>query len=332
MNLSGAVSDDLELITGIGPDVREWLAETFDVHTFAALADLSGEEIVNRIKAEDKPSVWTRWAKNWPKEAATKAAEMEGEPEAQQPLPAGGRQNKDTPLAAASPEPTSPKSNSRARRGKDGWETLALYFVEFQSRQLPGKPTELQTKVVFEGPGPQAQETLPGMGQDRICRWIFDHVGRILKARPATETLPGAETTPKETGPLDISVRQLRFFQPAGAGSPLFSYSSERPQVSTVTADQPFDLEAILEGSRLWASANGGIAFNVQFLVRNWEGNTYTILGNVEPHPIEDQLAYSALLPGISLPRGKYRLQGLVLDQPKPLVLDSIEIPLLNVW
>jgi hypothetical protein len=209
---------------------------------------------------------------------------------------------------------------------------VALYFVEFQSRQLAGKPTEVQTKVVFEGPGPQVQETLPGMEQDRICRWIFDHVGRILRASPATETLPGAETTPQETGPLGISVSQLHLFQPAGVDSPLFSYSSERSQLSMVTADQPFDLEAILEGSRPRTSANGRITFNVQFLVKNRDSNDYTILGDAEPEMMEDQVAYSALLPGISLPRGRYRLQALVLEQPKPAVLDSIEIPLLNVW
>jgi hypothetical protein len=99
-----------------------------------------------------------------------------------------------------------------------------------------------------------------------------------------------------------------------------------------VTADQPFDLKAILEGSRPRTSANGRIAFKVKFLAKNWDSNDYTILGDAEPEAIEDEVTYSALLQGISLPRGKYRLQALILDQPKPAVLDSIEIPLLNVW
>ena len=319
MSSNRAVSDNLEAIKGIGPDVREWLAETFDIHTFAALADLSEEELIDQIKADNKPSVWARWAKDWPKEAAIKAAEIEAKKmEVRQPGP------------ASSTESSSAKSNSPA--SKDGWETVALYFVEFQSRQLAGELTEMQTKVVFEGPGPQVQETLPDMKQDRICGWIFDHFGRILKARPATETLPGAETMPPETVPLAISVGQLRLFQPAGASSPLFSYSSERSQLRMVTADQPFDLKAILEGSRPRTSANGRIAFKVKFLAKNWDSNDYTILGDAVPEAIEDEVTYSALLQGISLPRGKYRLQALILDQPKPAVLDSIEIPLLNVW
>ena len=330
MSSSKAVPDDLELIRGISPDARKWLAETFDVRTFAALADLSEEELINRIKA-DKKTFWIQWAKDWPTEAAVKAAEMEVEVEARQPAPASGRRNNDSPLAAPGTEPSSPKPNSPAKR-KDGWDTLALYFVEFQSRQVPGKPVELQTKVVFDEPGPQTQKTLPGMEQDRICQWIFEHFDGILRAMPATETLPGAETTVQETGPSAISVSQLRLFQPAGAGSPLFSYSSERPKLSMVRADQPFDLKAILEESRPRASANGQIALNVQFHVKNWDTKKFTTLGNVEPEAIEDQLAYSALLPGISLPRGKYRLQVLVLAHPKPVVLGSIEIPLLSVW
>jgi hypothetical protein len=331
MNSSEAVSDNLQVIKGIGPDTRKWLAETFEVRTFAALADLSGEEIVNRIKAENKPSVWTRWAKDWPKEAAIKAAEMEPNAEAQQSIPAVGRQNNDTPLAAASPEPSSPKLNSPVEE-KDGWDILAWYVIEFQSRQVPEKPVERRTTVSYQGPG---QETLPvPVERDRICDWIFEHFDGILPAKPETETQPDAEvkTSPQEAGPSTMSISQLRLFQPAGASSPLFSYSSERPQLRMVTADQPFDLEAILEESEPEASANGPTAFKVQFYVKNWDTNKRTNLGNVELEAIRDQLAFSALLPGISLARGKYRLDVLVLADPKPVVLGSIEIPLLSVW
>jgi hypothetical protein len=331
MSLSKAESDDLEAIRGIGPDARKWLAATFDVRTFAALADLSEEELINRIKADNKPSVWKRWAKDWPTEAAIKAAEMEAEAEARQPALVSDRRNNGSLLASPGMESFSLKPNNPSG-GKDGWDTLALYFIEFQSRQIPGKPVELQTKVVFEGPGPQAQETLPGIEQDRICQWIFEHAGGILRAMPAAEALPGAETMPPETGPSAISVSELRLFQPAGAGSPLFSYSSEQPKLSMIRADQPFDLKAILEESRPRTSANGRITFKVQFLVKNWDSTNYTILGNVEPEAIEEQLAYSALLPDISLQRGKYRLQVLALAHPKPVVLGSIEIPMLSVW
>ena len=331
MSSSKAESDDLEMIRGIGPDARKWLAEAFDVHTFAALADLPEKRLINQIEADNKPSVWKRWAKDWPREAAKKAAEMEAAAEARQPGPASGRQTNDLPLMASGTEPSSPKPNNPAKT-RDGWDTLGLYFVEFQSRQVPGRPVERQTKVVFEGPGSQAQKTLLGIEQDRICQWIFEHFDGILGAMPATETLPGAETTPSEIGPSAISVSELRLFQPADAGSPLFSYSSKQPKLSVVRADQAFNLEAILEESQPLASINGRIAFNVQFHVKNWDTREFTSLGTAEPKAIEDHPAYSALLPGISLPRGKYRLEVLVLAHPKPVALGSIEIPLLSVW
>lgn len=319
MSSSEAVSDNLEVIRGIGPDVREWLAETFGARTFAALAELSGEELIDHIKAENKPSIWIRWAKDWPTEAAIRAAEMEPNAEAQQPVP------------AASPERSSSKSNSPVEE-KDGWDILAWYVIEFQSRQGPDKPVEPRTTVSYQGPG---QETPPvPVERDRICDWIFEHFDGILPAEPEAERQPAAEveTAPEEAGPSTISISQLRLFQPADASSPLFSYSSERPQLRMVAADQPFDLEAILEAREPEASANGPAAFKVQFHVKNWDTNKHTSLGNIEAEAIKGQLASSALLPGISLARGKYRLDVLVLADPKPVVLDSIEIPLLSVW
>jgi hypothetical protein len=233
MSSSEAVSDDLEVIKGIGPDTRKWLVETFDARTFSALAELSEEQVLNQIGADNKPAVWKRWARDWPREAAKKAAETEAAIEARQPGPASGRQANDSPLMASGTEPSSPKPNPKPNnpaKTRHGWDTLGLYFIEFQSRQVPGKPVERQTKIVFEGPGPQTQKTLPDIEQDRICQWIFDHFDGILGAMPApaTETLPGAETTPSEIGPSAVSISELRLFQPAGAGSPLFSYSSEQ--------------------------------------------------------------------------------------------------------
>ena len=122
MSSINAVFDDLEVITGIGPDVRKWLAGTFDVHTFSALADLSEEDLVDRIKDENKPSIWLRWVKNWPTEAAIKAAEMESEAPNSVRVP--NNQKNDSPLAKTGSEFSSPKPNISVK-GKNGWDTLA---------------------------------------------------------------------------------------------------------------------------------------------------------------------------------------------------------------
>jgi hypothetical protein len=308
MSSSEAAPDNLERIRGIGPDVRKWLAEAFDVRTFGALADLSGEEITDRIKAENKPSIWLRWARDWPIEAAGKVAEMDTE--------------LNSPV----------REEDREQEEDEDWGVLARYAVEFQSRLVLGETVERRTTVCYEGPG---QETPPKpVDEDGIFQWIFEHLDGVLRAEPGTEARPDdeAEIAPREYSPSTVSISRLRLFQPTGAGSPLFSYSSEQPQLRSVAADQPFDLEAILEESQPSASAGRRIAFNVQFYVKNWDTREATTLGSVEPKAIEDQLAYSALLPGISLPRGKYRLELLVLARPKPVVLDSIAVPLLSVW
>jgi hypothetical protein len=323
-------SEDLELITGIGPDAREWLAENFDVRTFAALADLSVEELVDRIRADNKP--WLRWAKDWPADAAKRVAEMEAEAVAQQPERASGWQNNSAlSLTAPSAEVSSPKpTNSVAEI--DGWDTLALYFIEFQSRQVPGEPFELQTKVVFEGPGDQAQKTLSGLDQDRACEWISEHMSVIAKASATGGILLNTKPKSQKAGPQTISVSQLRFFQPAGATGPLFSFSRERPNISMVRSDQPFDLEVILEGSSAQVSENGRAPFSVRFLVKDWDSGSITTLGDVRPQAIEGQPAYSALLSAISLPRGKYQVKVLAFAHPEPALLGSVDIRMLSVW
>lgn len=323
-------TDNLESITGIGPDAREWLAENFDVRTFAALADLSVEELVSRAKAENKP--WVRWAKDWPADAAKKAADLEAEVQPRQPEPTSARQKSSaSPQIAPSEESSAAKPNSTLRE-IDGWDTLALYFIEFQCRQAPGQRAELRTKVVFEGPGDQAQTILPGVDLDRACQWISEHASMIDMARVEMDALPVSETTSTGTSPQSMSVSQLRFFQPAGTTSPLFSYSRERPKIRMVRANRPFDLEVLLEGSASQVTGNDRIPTSVRLLVKDWDSEAFTRLGDVRPRAIEGQLAYSALLSAVRLPRGRYHLRVLAFGHPEPVILGSMEIKMLSVW
>jgi len=304
MSSSKGSSDNLELITGIGPDARKWLAETFEVRTFAALAALPVDDLVGQIRAENKP--WLRWAKNWPADAAARVAEMEAEAEARRP-------------AAAS-----------SRKQKDGWDALAYYVIEFQSRQRPGEPVEKRTTVSYQGPGP---ETLPvAVGRDDLCEWIFDHLHGILPDQLREGTRGGARAMSDALHPEPVSVRHLYLFQPAGDRAPLCSYGGEEPMIKRVTADQPFDLELILEGSPQPVSGNGKTGLSVQFVIQEWDSRTPSIAKVIRPEAIEDQPGYSARLRDITLARGNYRLELLVLAHPKPTVLGSMKVRVLNVW
>lgn len=304
MSSSKANSDNLELITGIGPDARNWLAETFEVRTFAALAALPVEDLVSQIRAENKP--WLRWAKNWPADAAARVAEIEAE--------ARDRQ----------------LSQSSSRKQKDGWDALAYYVIEFQSRHLPGEPVEERTTVSYQGPEP---ETLPVVvGRDDLCEWIFDHLHGILPDQSRGSIRGGARPMSDALRLESVSVRHLYLFQPVGARAPLCSFEGEQPLINLVTADQPFDLELILEGSPQPASGNGKAGLSVQLVIQEWDRRTPSMDKVIKPEPIEDQPAYSARLRGITLARGNYRLEFLVLAHPKPSVLGSMKVPMLKVW
>jgi hypothetical protein len=304
MSKSAAKSDNLELITGIGPDAHKWLAEAFNVRTFAALAALPVDDLVSQIRVENKP--WLRWARNWPADAAARAAEIE-----------------------AAAKPLQPAASS-SRKQEDGWDALAFYIIEFQSRQLPGEPVEQRTTVSYQGPGP---ETLPvAVGRDELCEWIFDHLHSILPDQSRGSIRGGAKAMSGALHPGPVSIRHLYLFQPAGALAPLCSFGGEQPMINLVTADQPFDLELILEGSPQPASGNGRSALNVQFLVKDWSRRTPDVLKIIRPEAIQDRQTYSARLQDISLARGNYRLEVLVLGHPKPAVLGSMKVPMLNVW
>jgi hypothetical protein len=285
------------------------------------------EELVSRIRAENKP--WLRWAKDWPAAAAEEAAKLVHQAEEQPDAQASAKRNSALSLSVPGAGSSSVRLNNPGR-GKDGWDTLALYFIEFQSRRLPGEPVELQTKVVFEGPGKQVQERLPGIEPERVCQWILNHFENVVKTQPETAML--LDTEAMLQGVLDVSVSQLRLFQPAGSGAQLFSYSNERPKLKMVKADQPFDLEAILEPGQPPASANGHSAFCVRFYANQWGSHDRIDLGNAKAQVIEDQATYSARLQNVSLPRGRYQLRVLAVAQPKPVVLGSIDVPLINVW
>ena len=309
MNSTETVSDNLEIITGIGPEARKWLEETFNVRTFADLAELPEEKLLDRIKAEKKP--WMMWAKNWPSDAEKFVTS-----EQTSGVPSKSSQEK-------------PNSSSQA---KDGWETLGLYFIEFQTRHTEKSPAEIQTKVVFEGPGEQVQENLPGFEQDVICKWIFEHYNSLIEQRPKIKTDSDTNKMIENFNMLSISIIQLCFFQPPDTRSPLFKYSGKQSRIRTLLADKPFNIELQVEKAQLKTSLKYPVTLNAEFQVKNWETREVINLGQVEIETSNQQVVHQFRATNILLPRGKYRLQTLVFAHPKPIVLGSIEVPILIVW
>lgn len=309
MDLNNSEFDDLEMITGIGPEARKWLDKTFNVHTFADLAELPEEKLLDRIKAEKKP--WMMWARNWPLDAEKFIA---------------------SELTSGSLSKSSPEKPNNSSQAKDGWETLGLYFIEFQTRHTEKSPAEIQTKVVFEGPGEQVQENLPGFKQDIICNWIFDHYNRLIEQRPEINTDSDSNKVIENINIPSISITHLCFFQPTDTSSPLLIYVGKQSAISTITADKPFDIELQIEKANSNNSPKYPINLKTEFQVKNWETREVINLGQVEIEISNEQVVHQFCATNIRLPRGKYRLQTLVLAHPKPIVLGSFEVPILNVW
>lgn len=309
MNTNETESDNLEIITGIGPEARKWLDETLNVRTFADLAKLPEEKLLDKIKAEKKP--WVMWAKNWPLDAAKFVASEQ---------------------TSESPSKSFNVKQKNSSQTKDRWETLGLYFIEFQTRHTEKSSAEIQTKVVFEGPGKQVQENLPGFEQDVICKWIFEHYNRLIEQRPKIETNIDTNKVMEIINFPRISIIQLNFFQPPDNSSPLFKYSGKQSRIRTLVAEKLFNIELQIEKVQLDPSLKYPITLITKFQLKNWETREVINLSQVEIDISKEQEVYQFCTTNISLPRGKYRLQTLLLAHPKPIVLGSIEVPILVVW
>lgn len=334
MQASEEERDDLTKITGIGRARQLWLAERFGVHTYDDLAALSADDIETQFKAENKPYSRSE-TEHWPQEAAelaAKKAQLSIRTTAESSVSEIGN----SPANEIQPNEPQPKE-AMAKRSQGGqWKPVATFIVEFQTRRTKDQVIEQRTKVNYHDTDQQV--VWPGVESERIGRWMVEQAGDKLHQEiqevPAVE--PEAELVTEAALPvrLSVTVTDLRIYQPAGAEISLALGKNGQPYAGVIRAGYPFAVEADFEIGEQATAVIGEreILYRAQFYTQNRSTRDKVHLGDAEPGSLFSGKAnYSAMLSGIALPPGTYRLQIVVIAESENVVPGYLKLPMLRV-
>jgi hypothetical protein len=284
--------DDLTRIRGIGPVKQQWLRTSLNVCTFRDLASLSIEEIESRLRADGQTTSRNAIA-NW----IDRARELAGD---------------------------FPEEESKAVRPPEEsqWQSFGTFQIEFQSRQIPGKPEESRT--VVRHLDTEQSRILHGIETEQLQSWMLEQ----MSAR--TPEGEGAAVVP-----VVVETEQLRVLQPPQTGIPTIVESSEQPLSGFLRANEPFSLDIAFRVAGLTGTtiAKQPITYRAQFYARNRATSEVIHLGDTVPKLLSSgQAYYTTTLADATLSPGLYRLQVLVKLQGAPAIAPGLfEVPLLQV-
>lgn len=309
--------DDLTVIAGIGPARQRWLRESFNVHTYQDLAQLSVDRIESQLKADGQ--IASRDAiEHWlleTRELATIAARSS------------------TPDLESAAKIAANKENSPNR--EDGWKPFASFVVEFQAREVEGQAAERRTAVhhMEEDTGTYWS----GIESRQLCQWMLDQVRDKVGLEPEEYDLDQArpvEAPPAKKPSAEIQISAIRVFQPPDALTPVAVLEASEPFQGTVRGSVPFAIEVSF--GLTGATAADVVAQGASCLVRSYAyeqaAGAAVHLGDAEPTALEaDKYAYTLTLPAASLQSGTYRVWVIVGVKDAPAAPDYVEVPMLQV-
>lgn len=159
------MSDHLTHIKDIGLAREKWLNE-HGIATYAELAKADPNWIYEQLKNEGKPSVPLEAIRGWIEEASTMIT---------------------VPLLSAVMPTQSENTNPLT---EDGWEEFASFYVSYQHKHQVQHP---RTTVVYKTYADHLEDNdnnqWDGIEGESLCRWIMDHVDKIISSEsPKDET------------------------------------------------------------------------------------------------------------------------------------------------
>lgn len=296
------MKDDLTAVKGIGSVRQKWLNELFDIHSFAALGNISVEEVEKIAKQEGKIlpngeiAGWIAQAKTL---AAAKSDNVDLEDEALSMV--------ETAVPAANPS----------------WKPIASFVVEFQEKAEAEQP-QRRTKVHYMEE--DLEKTWPGIEREQLGVWIEQHV-QVSEptAKLVVETKPELEVTASAFKPTRVRIRQRPDYL-----STLDMVKPERPFLGHVQHEEPITLEVDFE---LDVPESGQLrqpqaALDAQCEVHNLTGGQKAYFVEMEGAVFANCLTYKTKLSEVE--PGMYSL-AVLLRGKRPLGTTYFELPKLNV-
>ena len=250
-------------------------------------------------------------------------------------------QHEGTPVGAHSPS----SGGWQPQRGDDAWSEVANFVVTFEQRSsgAGGSAERRITAHKMQEGGITAEWS--GAAQQPMCAWIQDHVGDwgglvgddaeagaagSIAAGAAPGDAPAAAPTPvqlpavaqsplidRKQEDMTLLFSELRVaLQAADADVPA-SVAARGPDAMSIASDHAFNVEGRIELRGLREPDLRRHAHcSVQFFGRNLATKEGLNLGKVEIESLaEGQTSYQAVLRGVRLPAGHYRLASVALLQ-----------------
>ncbi|NJO78884.1 MAG: hypothetical protein HC827_10420 [Cyanobacteria bacterium RM1_2_2] len=292
--------NDLTNIRGIGVSRKRWL-NSVGIHTIADLSQASVDEIESQLKSNGRllsRSELEEWI------AQAQAVDTQNQqPEA---VHNSSETLSETELATSSTD----------------WNPIAVFKVEYQTRQTPEK---LERRTLIHHLETNASENWQGFETQLIQRWMLDSI---------ETTLPQLKTE----NPIVLNIAQLQVIQPHQTGQPMIADHTHPLFPSAIPINKPFALEVSMQLTGLSdPNLQKHMPCNVQCTVHDVLTGATTRLGEVTVNvPPTNHTTYKAWLPELTLSRaGIYRLKVLATLQSQaanlPAVLGYFKVPMLQV-
>lgn len=303
--------NDLTNIRGIGVSRKRWL-NSLGIYTITDLSQASADEIESQLKSNGR-----LLSRSELEEWIAQAQAVNTQHQQPSALPDSSQASLETELSASSLTP-SPQAVSATN-----WNSIAVFKVEFQTRQTAEQPEQ---RTVIHDLETNATEEWSGFETQLIQQWMLDRI--------ATPSLSA-----KAADPVILQITQLRVIQADETAQPLVADQTHPLFPQPIPINQPFALEVSMQ---LMGLSNtklpDHIPCSVQCVVHDVSVGSNTTLGEVIINVLpKNNATYKALLPGLMLSRPSiYRLKVLVTLQNSqaidtPIASGSFKIPMLQV-
>lgn len=219
------MSDNLTHIKDIGLAREKWLND-HGIATYTQLAKADPNWICEQLKNDGKPSVPLEVVQGWIEEASAIAT--------------------DQSLLASSTNVIPFQSEHTNPFTEDGWDEFASFYVSYQYKYQVQHPS-LRTRVIYKTYADHIEanenEQWEGIEGESLCRWIMDHVDKIISSeRPKEEASSIQPTlTEQKSESCELVIERIEVQDDAGeivssaAGASFFQkgLSSEHPLIIT---------------------------------------------------------------------------------------------------
>jgi hypothetical protein len=313
MKSSEKTWDDLTKITGIGEARQRWLRESFDIHTFHDLANLSIAQIKEKMKA-DGLIISRKAIEAWLAQAR-ELAKIASEP--------------------VNPSTESPTAGSAPMPREDGWKPFASFVVEYQSREIDSQGMEYRTVAHYmeEDVGKE----WPAIEGSQLGQWMIGSIRDKVTLPEEEFELPQAQPTkasPDGKRNAAVKITQVRILQPSNSATPLQLIVPGSPFEFSVLQEKPFTFEINFDLTGLAAEdvARKKIGWRIECKANDPVSGKFSQLCDSGPNSLEEgQYKYKIVLPEISLQQGSYRVWVILNTDDSELVLpDFLQIANFN--